>query len=85
MWSPALNSFLLVTGPHLRTNTMFPQLFLAEHAHLALAWERTQLVLYSVFHTRKATFAPHVGFRREQLTTPWEVISHDWYFRERDT
>lgn len=25
---------------------------------------------------RKPTFVPHVGFRREQLTTPWEVASH---------
>lgn len=21
----------------------------------------------------------------EQLTTPWEVVSHDWYFGKRDT
>lgn len=31
------------------------------------------------------TFVPLVGFRKEQLTTPWEVISHDWYFGKRDT
>lgn len=59
--------------------------FGSKSAQLAPAWERTQLVLYSVFHTKKPTFVPCVGFRREQLTAPWEVISHDWYFGKRDT
>lgn len=39
-------------------------------------------VLYASY---EETFVPHVGFRREQLITPWEVISHEWYFGKRDT
>lgn len=27
-------------------------------------------------HMGKPTFVHHVGYRREQLTTPWEVVSH---------
>lgn len=43
------------------------------------AWQRsswTELVLCSASHKGKPTFVHHVGYRREQLTTPWEVISH---------
>lgn len=56
----------------------FPRLYLALSV-CSLVWlwsEYIQLVLCSLSHMRKPTFVPHVGFRREQLTPPWEVASH---------
>lgn len=35
---------------------------------LYLIWEKKK--------QKKKTFVHHVGFRREQLSTPWEVVSH---------
>lgn len=84
MWSAALNLYFLVAGPYLKTNNMFPQLYLAPSL-LTWHWPGTVPSWCYILHFIRATFVPSIGFRREQLTTPWEVVSHDWYFGERDT
>lgn len=92
-WKIVLNSNLMlfflsstVTGLYFWTNNMFLQpFFLAPHL---LIWHRPGSVhswcCTVYFIGGKPTFVPHVGFRREQLTTPWEVILHDWYFGRKD-
>lgn len=71
-----MNLFLLAVGPQLQTSDMSPQRRLAAST---LDWRvpgslRSRHSI-SAIHTRNPTFVPRVGFRREQLTTPWEVAS----------